>query len=381
MRCAYRRGSMRARSRQSGLAVRADPPLHHHMLGEAAMRRAGLVSLVLTVWLSVVGAPLHADGCDSGEDRHYRVAPGDTLSVISQRAYGDAARWEDIRAANPELADGAEIRVGMRLLLPCAAVGAATRLGGAGPITLLAAGDFAPFVGRDLPGGGLVAEIATAAFEVGAAPRLPQLQWIEDRAAHLDPLLSGGLMDVGLGWTRPDCTPEDGAGVTPLCDGFLFSLPVFEFLMVPFVRAADGPSEGAGIDVVGKVLCRPRGFPVHDLDRADRRWITEGRITLRQPVSHAACFDQLVRGEVDIVAVDEFSGHAALRAAGLTGQVTALTAQPLSIERLHVIAPRAVPGAAGLIAAFDAGLADIRASGRYQDILDRHLGRFWAAAL
>ncbi|MFD0860181.1 LysM peptidoglycan-binding domain-containing protein [Roseovarius aquimarinus] len=332
-----------------------------------------LIAAALLTWSGAARAEGAADLC-AGGDALYEVRPGDTLSLIAERVYGEASRWSQIDAANPELGGGADIAVGMTLVLPCAGEAPRAAPAGDGAISLLGAGDFAPFTGRDLPGGGMLTEIALSALGAGAPDRAADIIWIEDRAAHLDPLLSGGLMDLGLGWTRPDCNADPGAAI---CADFLFSKPLFEMLMVLFVR--EGEAERFRGEPGGMVLCRPRGFGTHDLDRPDRRWIAEGRIVLRQPGSLAACFRHLLQGEVDAVAVDEFSGRAALREAGLAGQVSALTDRPLSIERLHLVAARGAPGAEGLIAAFDAGLDRIRTDGRYQQILDAHLGRFWGA--
>lgn len=55
----------------------------------------------------------------SPEYTEYTVAPGDTLSAISQSMYGTATRWQDIRAANPTLNEnGTNLRPGMKLRVP-----------------------------------------------------------------------------------------------------------------------------------------------------------------------------------------------------------------------------------------------------------------------
>jgi hypothetical protein len=49
--------------------------------------------------------------------RYFRVAPDDTLSEISQRAYGTTKRVPDLLAANPGL-DPARLRPGTLLYVP-----------------------------------------------------------------------------------------------------------------------------------------------------------------------------------------------------------------------------------------------------------------------
>lgn len=320
----------------------------------------------------------------------YVVQAGDTLSAIAERFYGDAAKWAALKDENRDIIGQsvADVRVGMALNLPCidgrpvdvtlagrdAAPGPAAGAG-ARAISLLTAGDRAPFTDRALPGGGLITEIVTAAMEAAAPPRGFAIEWIEDRGAHLTPLLSGALMDMGFAWTRPDCAAVPDA---PLCRDFLFSAPLFEMLDVLFTPAGASLDCDAQHDMTGARLCRPRGWPTDDLDRPDRRWLSEGDVTLAQPASVMACFDMLVAGDVDAVAVDEFSGALARASAGLAGQVTVNRARPLAIRQLHVIVHNSHPQAKDLIEMVDAGLRDIRASGRFQQILDDHLGRFWA---
>src|SRR6476661_4675096 len=55
----------------------------------------------------------------------YIVQPGDTLAGIAYRAYGDAAAWPCIRAANPSIRNGDDLLLGARLTLPSKAACAA----------------------------------------------------------------------------------------------------------------------------------------------------------------------------------------------------------------------------------------------------------------
>jgi len=48
----------------------------------------------------------------------YIVQPGDTLVGIAYRAYGDAAAWPCIQAANPSIRNGNDLLLGARLTLP-----------------------------------------------------------------------------------------------------------------------------------------------------------------------------------------------------------------------------------------------------------------------
>jgi nucleoid-associated protein YgaU len=55
----------------------------------------------------------------------YVVQPGDTLAGIAYRAYGDAAAWPCIQAANPAIRTPADLELGLSLALPSKAACAA----------------------------------------------------------------------------------------------------------------------------------------------------------------------------------------------------------------------------------------------------------------
>lgn len=60
-----------------------------------------------------------ADENQGGGERTYTVQPGDTLSKISQRFYGDASKHMDIYYANRDkIEDPDNISVGQELTIP-----------------------------------------------------------------------------------------------------------------------------------------------------------------------------------------------------------------------------------------------------------------------
>ena len=341
----------------------------------------GVVFQIVLLLVAGLGAAAQAEPCGGA----YTVQPGETLSTIAERHYGDASLWARIQSDNRDVIGDAPdaVRAGMTLWLPCvdgrptdlkstetAARPAAAR----GALNVLTASGYAPFADRDMPEGGIFPALVEAALAETGQDGGYKIHWIEDRNAHLDPLLSNVLMDMGFPWPRPDC---DAAGQRPECRLLLFSDPVFEVLSVLFVAADREIAFERPDDLAGLTLCRPSGFLVHDLDRPGQRLIGEGAVTLVQPPSAADCLAQVMEGKADAMAMDEFSGQATVRRAGLSGRIKALADRPLSIETLHVVVPRAHPRAAELIGRINAGLREIRENGRFQSILDTHLTRYW----
>ncbi|MEO1551512.1 MAG: hypothetical protein AAFR93_13945, partial [Pseudomonadota bacterium] len=76
------------------------------------------------------------------------------------------------------------------------------------PLTfrLLTGGPYAPFVGQDLPQGGLITDvIARALSAMEDAPNY-DIAFVDDRQAHVPLLLQRGGFDLGFPWIYPDCT-------------------------------------------------------------------------------------------------------------------------------------------------------------------------------
>ncbi|MFY9240437.1 MAG: transporter substrate-binding domain-containing protein [Roseovarius sp.] len=323
----------------------------------------------------------------------HTVQRGDTLSLIAERHYDDAGMWTVIHNNNIGLIGESPnaIRLGMALSLACvnglpvglestaraAQAQPAAVLASAGArkrINLVTASDYAPFTGRDLPGGGLITDVVDAALRKANPAAGHAIHWVEAWDAHLDPLLSNVLVDMGFPWVKPDC------GTTPdeyHCANFEFSDPMFEMLTLLLTRKADPIAFAQDSDVHGKVLCRPEGLSLHQMDRPDRRWLAQGLVALKQPRAVADCFEMLVSGEVDAVVLNEFTGRNAMKDLGLKDQVQIVQTRPLAIEGLHVLVHKSHPEADQMLATINSGLQGIKQDGTYQQIIDAHMTRIW----
>ncbi|MEL6691060.1 MAG: transporter substrate-binding domain-containing protein, partial [Pseudomonadota bacterium] len=104
--------------------------------------------------------------------------------------------------------------------------------------------------------------------------------------------------------------------------------------------------------------------------------LADGRIRLEQPATPAACFDLLMQGRVDAVALNEFTGWTTISDMGLQAAVTPL-AKPLSVEGLHVVISKRHWRGTTHLYRVNAGLAKLKETDRYDQIVSRHLGVFW----
>ncbi len=346
--------------------------------------------LVLAGLLSVALLPAQSiNAAQCGID--YEVAEGDSLSTIALDKLDDEQKWTAIYNANVSTIgeDPNLISIGTILRIPCLDVDS---LGESDPaptmstassnrsvlggeqLRLLTADDYQPFTDRSLPEGGLIAELVNAALVANEDVPFHTIGWINDWAAHLDPLLTEHAYDMGFPWLQPNCAddPENYR-----CMNFLFSEPMFEMLVLLFTRTEAPLTYSSDDDVLGKTLCRPEGYYTHDLEKNGRQWLTKELVTLTQPASIDECFRLLTVGEVDAVAVNEFTGRSAIKRLQLEDKVSIIESKPLSIEGLHVLVHKQHPFAAQLISTMNDSLNIIQGSGSYQNILDRHLAEFW----
>lgn len=311
-------------------------------------------------------------------DVTYKVQPGDSLFTIAEAHYDDREKWTLIYYSNQDALNGIEsLAPGLDVYIPCPAGSgepdATTLRQERAEMTLLTGSNYAPFVDKAWPGEGMVTELVNAALELSPSPVSYTVDWEDDWGQHLFPLLDDKSYDMGFPWLKPDCetTPDD-----EMCVNFHFSEPLMDLPIMLFKRENGSLTYEDDADILGKTLCRPAGYFTHDLDRADRRWLTEDKITLVQPESPEACFEALMKGEVDAVTVNVFLGATKIVTMGLRGRAVPID-QPLSHEKLHVIISKTHWRGTTHLYRLNAGLLALQESGRYDEIVNKHLEIFW----
>ncbi len=354
-------------------------------------------------WMFIVLASLsmgrNAAYAQSCTDSH-SVSSGESLSKIANSYYGDLQKWSVIYNVNLNtIGDNPNlIFIGQTLRIPCLneadseaanteAINVASttitevpktkasNISSNNAVRLLTADDYAPFTDRKLINGGIVTDLLRAALS--AKPDNPSfvINWVNDWSVHLDPLLTSREHDLGFPWLQPDCDsmPEDYR-----CQNFKFSYPIFEMLILLFTDKDRPISFNNDADIEGATLCRPKGYYTHDLEKGGRLWLTNKVIELKQPDSIKDCFDLLSKGEVDAVALNEFTGRSAVAELSLAQQVEVLENRPISREGLHVVVHKSHPRAQELIDMVNESMADFQLSDAYDRVIDRHFRAFWS---
>jgi polar amino acid transport system substrate-binding protein len=251
-------------------------------------------------------------------------------------------------------------------------------------IEILTAEGYPPYTGRSLEGGGMLTQLISSAMGLvkeEAKNRFDyNVSWVNDWAAHLNPLLLTRAFDVGFPWARPDC--DSGVALDQgsqfRCQRFFFSDPLYEVITTLFVRNNSRIKTLRNEDIAGTTLCRLAGYPTHELDQNGRNWVKDGKVTLIRPPTIDECFRLLADGTVDGVVEAELVGRASITSLGLDDKVRAIE-QPVALTTLHVLVSKAHPHSRTILYYMNASLAKLHDSGEYDRIVERHLSRFWEA--
>ena len=369
----------------------------------ASALRVALAGMMLA-WLYSVPASAQVCGSD------YVIKAGETLADIAQRVYGNRGQWTAIFYSNQDrLGANATLLVpGLAIKIPCIgpAQNAATPAavaptapapstaapGSAGfemstmfrQIQFLTAEGYPPFADRTLPNGGIVLDLLGSSMELikqqGKGSFDYQISWVNDWAAHLNPLLITRAFDVGIPWVKPGCSNPAALDRNSQykCQKFFFSEPFYESASVLFVKNSSPIMFNSDEEVLGKTLCVTKGWSTFDLDKGGRNWLKDNKVTLMQPQTPEECFRLLDSGTVDAVVVPDLTGRAIASAMGMSERVRA-TDRPVHIETMHAIIAKTHPHARTILYYINSSLAKLKETGEYDKIVEKHLEQFWTA--
>lgn len=307
-------------------------------------------------------AEVVAAGAPAGQAGAAQAASGPAASA--QAGSGQAAAQVAAQAGNPAAA-------------PPSASDLATALAAIPPdraIRVLTGPDFTPFVDPSLPGGGLATQLVRLALEQAAFGRPYRIAIASDWTRQLD-LLAQGDFDLGFPWYKPDCARAASLGpaMQRECKDFLFSRPLFDVEMAWYVRAGDPLAKATDAQaLVGHRLCRPATYFTFDLKE---QGLVQPATTLVFPKKPEDCFVLLQAGVVDAVSLARVVAGPEIARLGLDGKV-AEAPDLASVETLHVIAPKSSAQARTFLATFNAGLAALKQSGRWFEVVSHQLGAF-----
>lgn len=237
-------------------------------------------------------------------------------------------------------------------------------------IHILTGGPYAPFVGPNLPSGGMMTELVQAAM-AKRSDTVAMIGFVNDRSAHLETILPRGGFALAFPWIYPNC--EDtrlSASQQYLCDNFRASDGFYELVTEYYARAdLKWAKTFIPSALAGARICRPDGYSIDDL--IEMR-LLPGQATLVRGRSPTDCLEMLDRGEVDIASMDAAVTRALIDQITVENPIVVL--EPLTrIEKLRVLAPKSDIRSVENIMLINTALRDMSDDGTWFEIVTRHL--------
>ncbi len=318
----------------------------------------------------------------------YTVVPGDSLSLIAQRVYGDPSGSQIIYSANSSAigTNPGLIFVGTVLTIPCvgnivpssanAAAIRQTRTTGALPapeprqIRVVTGTDWAPFLNEDQEQGGMLTEVTNVALSSAEGSPSYKIDFINDWGAHLQPLISDHAYDFSIAWFKPNCAVVDRLSDDSKfrCNNLDWSEPMFEQIIGYYTRA-DHPRPESHQDLFGLTICRPSGYATFMMEENN---LVEPNIRLERPGKTTDCFEGLVAGRYDAVVLASDTAEGAITAVGVKDKVT-FHEHLSQVATIHAVIAKTNPRGKEFLAVLDSGLKNIKDSGEWFRIVARHM--------
>ncbi len=326
----------------------------------------------------------------------YSVKQGDTLALIAQSAYG-TFDYQSIFNANRNLISNPnQLDIGVSLQLPCedgSLPGSAsaqdiiaaqeaeqaerpvTSNAFEPPIKIVSGNGWAPFVGEEFNGDGMLVRLATTALNRGGNSREYNVSFVDDWAAHTDTLLPLGAFDISIAWYMPDCSKIDllSEGMKRRCTELDGSLPIYESV-VGFFTQPDNEYVDVRTyaDYAGATICRPEGWYTFDLEE---QGLIAPVVTMVAPKSVNDCFEMMQNGEVDVVPLELESVAGAARELGIEGDLVQ-NQYLTNLLQMSFVTHKTNPRGRVYLAMLNRGLTEMRDSGEWYAIISDSLAEF-----
>jgi len=239
-----------------------------------------------------------------------------------------------------------------------AAVLAASTPAAAEPVRLVTGDGYPPFSDRDWLNGGLVTDVVRQVYDtLGQDVDLRFLPWVR------------GYRETLAGRFRATFPYIHNA---ERAKEFHYSDSIIDAEKRPMTLADSAVRADSVDDLKGLTYCMPHGYPPQ---AAIARLTEAGALRRLDPPSMRACVKTLARGLADFIPVPTFQGRAVAERVLGEGRRVRFLDIVLQENGQHVIFPRGQPGAERARDRFDAGLARLKRSGRFDAIVAQHLRR------
>ncbi|WP_415753844.1 substrate-binding periplasmic protein [Pseudomonas leptonychotis] len=219
-------------------------------------------------------------------------------------------------------------------------------------LRLVTGDDYAPFTGRALPAGGMLTQVVHAVLAESKIDST--LDWQPWNRGYLKTLR--GEYDATFPYVPTPQREQE----------YLYSAPLLVVEQHIFSRVDDPVERVDAQAMQGRRVCSPLGWQptkvIQDL-------LDQGVLSRHSPIGIKECARLVSMGRDDFFVADRRIGETALQLIGIAEDEVFRSTERVSSSSLHLIVPRNHPHGPLIIDSFDAGLASLRASGEYQQVL------------
>ena len=237
-----------------------------------------------------------------------------------------------------------------------------------------------PLADAHLAEGGLIVALVRASLSQSGpgdfAGMELDLRWT--KAAPVPPQLGDPAVDVALPVEGPDCEhPNDlTQSLAVLCDNAVFSDALLQVVVGLFAPTDSTFKFDTDEGIVGKTICVAQDHDVSALNGGGRGWVQFKRVTVMRRTTLLDCVAAVQGQAAHAFAAPDLEGRFLLARLGLA-QVFSMQTRPLVTRGVHAVVARDNAKADALIGAINRGLKQLKQSGTYAAMVQKHLAGLW----
>lgn len=237
-----------------------------------------------------------------------------------------------------------------------------------------------PLADEHMAEGGLIMALVRASLAQsgpgGLAGAELDLRWT--KAAPTPPPLSQATTEVALPVEGADCEHPNALtqSLAVLCDNAVFSDPLLQIVVALFAPADSTFKFDTDEGIVGKTICVIQDHDVSALNGGGRSWVSLKRVSVLRRSTLLDCVAAVQGRAAHAFAASDLEGRFLLTRLGLA-QAFAMQARPLATRGVHAVVSRDNARADELIGAINRGLKQLKQSGAYATVVQKHLARVW----
>jgi polar amino acid transport system substrate-binding protein len=220
------------------------------------------------------------------------------------------------------------------------------------PVPIVTGNDYEPFSGEELRNGGITTWIVKEALEqVGMDARIAFQPWKRGYQETLSNHFAATFPYVPTEERQRDMAYSD---------------PILTIVMNIYSAPSATVDYRNTQSLAGHTLCSPIGFA---LPASIEALIASGDLKKVEPTRLPQCIDMILAGRADVLLCDEFTFAGAAPKAQTKGSTLRPVGVPVDTWTLHLIAAKSTTGTPPILEAFNRGLAKLKQSGRYDQIM------------